>query len=190
MAFKIQLEGGQHIVADKSKPRLGADGKPTGRYESRVITKGGTFESDVDLGAREPTRYRTIGGDVTDANARIAELEKQLAEERAKRATASTATSADNPAVAPGGQVSSGFQKTSGAGQSTAMTAEAAAHGGNVSAPDQEGHPVRGGLHAEKEPEYDAMTADELRAHAKERHIELHGAKTKDDLIKAVRKKK
>ncbi len=110
--------GGPHIVADKSKPINGPDGKPTGRFEKRVINNGQTIDSDDDLTIKHAGKFERVadhGGD-----ARIADLERQLAEAKARGFLPSAADDArqayalHNPATAPGGQVVEGFQANGG----------------------------------------------------------------------------
>lgn len=125
---KFKLLSGQHIAADKSKPITGPDGKPTGRFEKKVYKAGHVIESDVDLVARSPHQYELVGGEDEARLDEIAKLRAKVAALEAEKAGAVSRSSADNPSVAPGGQVSSGFQSTSGP-----MSAEeAAAHGGKV----------------------------------------------------------
>lgn len=201
--YRFKLLEGQHIEADRTKPKLDADGKPTGRFESKTYTKGAVIDTDTDLAAKLGANKFELVGSEGDA-ARIAQLERELAELRAHRgATTPGDTAIETPAVAPGGQVSSGFPISSGGGQQRAMT------------PDEIANPRHGAAPAavvEEEPEryrrtalqeetdnlpleqagngngdLDSMSKDELKDYARERGINLHGASTKADIVEAIR---
>jgi hypothetical protein len=188
---KFKLRAGKHVLGDKSKPINGPDGKPTGRYESKVITAGQTFESDRDLATAEPQRYEAVGGH--QQASRIAELEAELARVKAQQGGAirtpgdpTLEVAATSPAVAPGGQVSTGFQQASGLRSAAMLPDEAVKHGA------QEGQGEGQGAEAQTEEEgpddYESMTLTELRAKAEEDEIDLpSGYVRKEDLIHRLR---
>jgi uncharacterized small protein (DUF1192 family) len=172
---RYKLLAGGFEQADKSKPILGPDGKPTGRFEKRHFRAGATVESDVDLIAKFGAgQFELVGGD--DSSRKIAALERELATLRAKKGTPGD-VNADNllhsPSVAPGGQVSTGWQANSGS-----MDPDDA---------ERAGANVPEGAEA-SDDDLESMTVAELRGHAADRDIELHGATTKKDIIAAVKK--
>jgi hypothetical protein len=125
--YRFELLGGADVRMDRSKPLLDADGKPTGLYERLAVRKGGIVESDHDLAAKEPLRYRLISGDAGPDRGKIADLERQKADLERQLAEARAEIAAHNlgggeAAVFPGGQVSSGIQRSTGAGSTGAMT--------------------------------------------------------------------
>lgn len=191
--YRFRLLHGQHIEADKSKPRLDVEGKPTGRFESKTFERGSVINSDTDLAAKlGSNKFELLtGGGGED---RIAELERELADLKAGKAATVGSVSIDSPSVAPGGQVSSGFQKAVGPGGSAAMTPEeAAAHGGNVGAGVNKGSSnatskASRDLESEHGGDFHKLTVKELHDIAASEEIELHGAHTKEDVVKALRK--
>lgn len=185
-SYRLKLLGGQHSLADKSKPVLNEKGEPTGRYERRVVGKDGEFDSPVNLAASEPGRYQLLGatGDPeADAkSSRIAELEAEVARLKAEQAggfrtpgdpTAEVA--ATSPSVSPGGQVTTGFQKAAPVRSEPMLPAEAEKHGGQKAA---------GG------PNLDAMTAQQLQEYADQNEIDTRGAKKREDLLRVLRSQK
>lgn len=186
----FRLRAGKHVVADKSKPLLDNAGKPTGRFEPKVVTAGGTFESDRDLATAEPQRYEAVGGH--QQASRIAELEAELARVKAGQG-AGTRTPGDptpsvaatSPAVAPGGQVSTGFQQTSGGRSGPILPDDAVKHGAQQGQGEGQDEPP----HAVRAPDdYDTLNLTELRAKAEEEEIDLpSGYVKKEDLIHRLR---
>jgi hypothetical protein len=123
--MRFRLLEGQHVQADKSKPILGSDGKPTGRFERRTFKKNDVVESDIDLEARfGSSKFQTLEGASQAADDRIAQLEAELAKLKTEQAQKTAERSGGfrvpgdpsqeillgSPSVAPGGQVSTGFQ--------------------------------------------------------------------------------
>jgi hypothetical protein len=176
---RYKLLAGGFEQADKSKPIKGPDGKPTGRFEKvKYSARGGAqpvIESDVDLVAKfGAAQFSLAGGD--DSSAKIAKLERELATLRAKQGTPGD-VNADNllhsPAVAPGGQVSTGWQANSGPMDPD----DAERAGANL----PEGSDA-------SDDDLEGMTVAELRGYAADKDIELHGATHKKDIIAAVKK--
>lgn len=105
--YKFRLEGGQHVQADKTqKPVVVTSpttGEKTERFPSRTFRKGEIVESDTNLAARfGADKFTLLSGDASDQS-----------------------DAYPSASVAPGGQVSTGFQQTSG-GVPGPMTAEQA----------------------------------------------------------------
>jgi hypothetical protein len=171
-------------MADKSRPVLDPEtGKPTGRFEKKVFNagvEGGAavyVESDTDLVAKlGPGKFAYAEGGGA-AEAEIASLKAKLAALESRAASdASTGglrTPGDptpenlvhNPATFPGGQVSTGFQ------------------GG---APKEAREAVKGAA-GPSDAELEAMTVAQLKAHAEDVEIDVKGAHTKADYLKAIR---
>jgi hypothetical protein len=122
---RYRLLAGQFIMADKSRPITGADGKPTGRFEKLTYTaRTGSFpvvESDDDLVAKHGAgKFELIDPESAAKDDRIRKLERELAQAKSQLVTqgGTFRTPGDptdenlrnNPSVAPGGQVSTGFQ--------------------------------------------------------------------------------
>jgi hypothetical protein len=201
--YRFKLLGGQHIESDKSKPILGPDDKPTGRYEKRVYSAGAVIESDTDLAAKHGANKYELLHDHGGESGRVAQLERELADARAKLAARGVTpgdAAVDNPSVAPGGQVSSGFQAATADGSRAMLAEEAASHGGNVEAfgagQAKGGRKARGAkavtqeeadADADADDDLDGMTVKELREKAADDEISLHGATTKDEIVKAMR---
>jgi hypothetical protein len=176
---RYKLLAGGFEQADKSKPILGPDGKPTGRFEKRrFVAKGGSqpiVESDTNLIAKfGPGQFELVGGD--DSSRKIEALERELATLRAKKGTPGD-VNADNllhsPSVAPGGQVSTGWQANSGPMDPD----DAERAGANL----PEGSDA-------SDDDLEGMTVAELRGYAADKDIELHGATHKKEIIAAVKK--
>jgi hypothetical protein len=214
--YHFRLLEGQHIQADPTRPIVGPDGKPTGRFERRVYQKGDVIETDTDLAAKlGANKFEPLTGD--GGQARIAELERELAEARAAQGAGSlpgdpnAQNLALSPAVAPGGQVSTGFQHAAGSSRGTAsgpldpakaeragaagfgLPAEAAKAAGKqqqdftAAASDT---PPDAPPDAPTDADLEGMTVQELRDYAQEEEINLHGASTKAEIVKAIRKGK
>lgn len=104
--FKFRLKEGQHVQADRSKPILGADGKPTGRFFPQTFNKGQTVSSDTNLAARfGADKFELLSGpdDTVDPHAGNRTPGDPVPE-----------IAAGSPSHAPGGQVSTGFQVNGG----------------------------------------------------------------------------
>lgn len=187
--YRFELLESQHIEADKSKPVLGPDGKPTGRFEKKTYTKGQLIDTDTDLATKlGANKFRPVGND--GGQARIAELEAELAAARAALGPRTpgdvTALNLSSPAVAPGGQVSTGFQRAAGAQGSAPMSPEeAAAHGGYGG----ESGESTSESSLEQYGDLEDKTVHELRDIAEAEEIDLRGATRKDEILKAIRKK-
>lgn len=187
--YRLRLTGGAHTLADKGKPILGPDGRPTGRFERVHVRQGGEFDSDVNLSALEPERYQLVsGGGSSDQARKLAEAEREVARLRAELASGRTPgdptpqVAATSPAVAPGGQVSTGSQQARGAqGSGPLLPAEAAKRGG---APDDA---AKAASEADADDGLDEKTVAELKEEAAAREVDLHGAKTRDDILKRLR---
>lgn len=179
---KFRLLAGMHEQADRSRPLLDAEGNPVpGRFERQLFRTGDVVETDKDLVALfGPQKFEALGGQAASDAAKIAELEAEIARLRASQQAAQQAaggfvTPGDptpknligSPAVAPGGQVSTGFQGPAPEGARKA----AAAGEGKEEADD--------GL--------DALTVAELRAQAEEDEIDLKGAHNKAEIIARMR---
>jgi hypothetical protein len=171
---RYKLLAGQHVAADKSKPINGPDGKPTGRFELVTYKAGQVVNSDADLVAKFGAGHfeRVDGGD--GSQEKIAALERELATLKSKLGTPGD-VNADNllhsPSVAPGGQVSTGWQANSGPMDPD----DAERAGANV----PEGS---------DDDDLEGMTVAELRGYAADKDIELHGATHKKEIIAAVKK--
>jgi hypothetical protein len=198
MPYRLKLKAGQHVMADKSRPRLDDQGRPTGRFHSVTVNAGGEFDSDVNLASLEPERYDLVGGDAAAQSRRIADLERELAQAKAQMARQGSrvagdptpSVAAENPAVAPGGQVSTGYQKSEPVRSSAMLPEEAAKHGANVppqvlAAAQQAKQQV-----SFTEAELRGMTVTDLRELAEEEEVDLKGATTKDGIIGAIRSAK
>lgn len=60
--FTFTLLEGQHEQADKTKPRLGQDGKPTGRFHVAKFKKGDRIQTDTDLAAKfGANKFQLVG---------------------------------------------------------------------------------------------------------------------------------
>jgi hypothetical protein len=209
---RFKLLAGQHVQADKSKPLLHPDGKPTGFYERATFNAGQIVESDRDLVADHGNqKFELIGGDEAAAHDRIAQLEAELATVRAQQAGDTTPGDptprnlTGSPSVAPGGQVSTGYQQTSGGREvgvphSGPVSPEMAAQmqgrqtgqqtGQQPPKPGQQATPKGAppSPHKGRAPEQlENMTVKELHDYAASEEIELHGAKTRDELLKAIK---
>lgn len=182
---KYRLLAGAHEQPDPSKPVLGPDRKPVpGRFQTQRFTATAAskpvVESDQDLVALfGPQRFELVGGQAASDAARIADLEKQISELKARRGAESAGglrvpgdPTPDNlvnsPAVAPGGQVSTGFQ---GGAPEDAKKAAATGAGGAEEFDDG----------------YEEMTVKELREVAAEDEVDLKGATHKDEIIARLR---
>lgn len=199
---KYRLLAGQHVQADKSKPLHGPDGKPTGRFERRTFKAGDVVESDTDLVAKcGPQHFGYVDAEGKDA--RIADLERQLAEAKAAARAGrqpgdpTPDNQATGPAVFPGGQVSTGFQGTSGPKGSGPLHPDDFERGGANSPPPDAGKaepkkaaPPRAAAKpaGPSDDDLEGMSVDELHAHAAAEEVELHGARTKADIVKAIKK--
>lgn len=183
MPQKFKLLAGQHVEADRDRPILDPEGKPTGRFARKTYKAGDVVESETDLAARlGANKFEKLdeGGD----RARIAELERQLAEARAALPSAAATAPSTAPAAAPGGQVSDGFQRATGSPGGTASGPLPEADFGRAG--------VAGAAPAGKGdgPDFEAMTVAQLKEHAEAEEIDLRGATHKDEIIKRVRGKR
>lgn len=175
---RYRLLAGQFIHADKSKPLLDADGNPTGRFESVTHTATSTNKpvvtSDTDLVAKHgPQKFELLDGHGEAASGKIARLEAEIVKLKSQVASSAGGfrTPGDptpenllhSPSVAPGGQVSTGFQ----------------------GAIDMDDRPADAGEGLDAD--LDHLTVKELREYANENEINLHGATTRDDILKAIR---
>lgn len=182
---QFRLKAGQVVTRDRSKPVLDADGKPVpGRFERKVIKPGGIVESDRDLAAAEPSRYEYVSGP-SDA-ARVRQLERELAEARARLAQSAVAAPAGEASVFPGGQVSSGFQATTGGVPGPLSPEDAARLAAQAAEPGKAPEPKGRDLEAEY-GSFEQMTLADLRALAEAEGIHLHGATRKEDVVRTLR---
>jgi hypothetical protein len=197
---QFKLLAGQHVADDRAKEpvrtRDPATGEVTERHPPRTYRAGEVVESDADLVAKFGAgHFELVGPEAAGAHARVAQLEAELAALRARTpGDPASAVSADNPSVAPGGQVSTGFQHTSG-GVPGPLPADQHARAGVAGAaerqPQQQAPAQQQRAAAPRgvsDADLDGMTLAELRTHAAEAGVDLHGAKTRDEALKAVRK--
>jgi hypothetical protein len=206
MALFRLLEG-QHIQYDpdwepseEDKEMAKSAGTPL-KPPSRLYVKGQMVENDSDLVARfGAQKFALVSGQPN----------------RGLKATRGTQTAGDvselneqaSPAVFPGGQVSTGFQSTTGTGvlgnrehvsgplQDTPdeRARRAAAQGKSATPPVDDGEdeeeptaPKTRGK-SPSDADLNSMTVEELREHAADEEINLHGASTKSDIVKAIKK--
>lgn len=177
----FQLLAGGHVVPDPSQPARKVplpDGTTAERPAKRMAVPGERVESDVDLVARHGAdKFALVSGTPGQASA-----------------------PAGGPAVFPGGQVSSGFQRATGgvrpgeppqpgvplsgpllpdqyerAGLTAQGTAPAPGQAAGQPADDESGD----GL--------EDRTVAELHTLAGREKVQLHGAKTKDELVQRIR---
>lgn len=182
---KYELVAGQHIEADKTKPLKGPDGKPTGRFEKKVFNAPAVVESDTNLVEKHGDKFRLLETSQADSR-RIADLERQLAQAKAQLSSQRTPgdPSPENlthsPAVAPGGQVSTGFQASVGGGRSGPMPPEQAekALAAQGEATPKTSSYTRG--------ELEDMHVQDLRELAESDEVDLKGATRKDEIIKRI----
>lgn len=199
--YRLRLLTGQHVWTDRSQPIRDPDGNPTGQYERRTVNAGGEITSSRNLAESEPQRYVLISGDMAAAQDRITRLEAELAQARAAQAPKTFTTPGDptaenllrSPAVAPGGQVSMGFQATTG-GHSGPMAAQDATRAGAAVPGAEEGEEepqqaqpsAQHAQHAQQE-NLDEMTVADLREKAARDNVSLGQARTKEDIVRALR---
>lgn len=196
--FRLRLKSGQHVSTDRSKPVLDDDGKPTGRYERVTVNEGGEITARSNLAEKEPQRYELIGGTEASQADRIADLERQLAEARAQGAGYGTtpgdvtAYMAEHaPAVAPGGQVSTGYQKSTGTRSAAMLPDEAAEHGGLPAGIKEDANAGGGSAGGDESDDgLDDMTKAELRETADREGVHVPANASKDEHVRAIRKER
>lgn len=163
---RYRLLAGQHVAADHSQKPVevkDAAGTVVKRYPTRTYKVGEVVESDTDLAGRfGAEKFKLADGKPGE-----------------------TVEPASSPAVAPGGQVSSGHQITAG-GVPRAMTAEEVANP-NLSGVEAATAGKDKKLGRQVPPNLDAMSVKELHDHAAAEEINLHGATSKQDMLKAIR---
>lgn len=171
---------------------------------------GGIFvESDVDLVKKHPNQFERVGPGHDEFETQRASIRKGREEDAGgEEGTGASAPKdmVDLPGVFPGGQVSSGHQVSTtgpdGLPISGAMTEDSIprTREEKIKDPDRqlskEGAKVESVLkregaapksHHKTDAELHAMTVQELREHAADEEINLHGASSKDDIVKAIK---
>lgn len=186
-AHRLKLKSGVRTFGDRSRPLKDADGNAIpGRFHAVVVGPGQEFDSDVDLAAKEPNRYERVGGG--EAN-EVARLKRELAAAHAKLAAAQAPGDPTpenlmaNPSVAPGGQVSTGYQQSLPHGSGPLDPADAAragVKGADAPAAKQDAPP-------DEEDGLEEWTVKELRELAEEREVAVPSHATKAELIAAIR---
>lgn len=142
--MRFKLQAGMFICPDKTKPK-----GPNGKRPSTTLRAGAIVESDEDLAAKHPGQFVFLGGERDTASS-----ERLLV--------------VSNPGVAPNGQVSSGFQATTGAATPGQMDRQR----------ELAGQPKRS---------LEAMSDAELKALAEEREFELNGDEDREELLERLK---
>jgi hypothetical protein len=173
---KLRLKAGQMTQYDRSRPLKDENGDPVpGRFHTKVIKIGESFDHAEDLAAKEPKRYERVGA--AESN-ELTALRAKLAEAEAKLAVKAAPQALDNPAVFPGGQVSTGFQQ--GLPHGSGPLDPALAQRAGVKDADAEAH-ADGGDGLEQ------MTVIELRECCRREGVSLPANAHKADIIAALR---
>lgn len=171
---RFKLLAGQHVQADKSRPILDAEGKPTGRYAAyQTFNRNDVLESDKDLAAMfGKDKFESVGtyeADVPDPHGNMRTPGDPV-----------PLIAATSPSVAPGGQVSTGFQASGRAATPEEVERIQAKFEGQA------------GSDADSDADWsdedlEKMSASDLREVAKERNVNLHGAHSKAEILKALK---
>jgi hypothetical protein len=188
MAGQFKLLVGVHQGRDAS----GTKDPDTGLYPLRTYRTGETVVSEQDLVylfGKEKFAYADAGAGRPPSPGEPSEHMRNV-----------------SPAVAPHGQVITGHQQTSGGpggttvsgpidpakaerlGVAAAGTQEAATASRESKSTRAEDYAVAGA--GANEPDYESMTVAELRDHAAAEEINLHGAATKAEIVRAIKKGK
>lgn len=187
-----RLLAGQHIQddpdwtpSDAERREADAQGR-TPRNPGKTYKAGDVVESETDLAKRfGPEKFQLVGGEIATAEARVRELEEEVRLLRAEKAgmlgrrTPGDPTPENlerSPAVAPGGQVSTGKQASGGAFQGPGVRSGPLRPEDDVTV----GGPADDGL--------DDKTVAELKDTAADEEIPLSGATKKDEIVAAIRK--
>lgn len=155
-------------TADAPAPIVGRFRLKHGKHREAGVTheRGSSFDSAKDLAAFDPVKFERLD----DRGRPVAAVPAQ-----------GEATVLGYQA--PGGQVSSGFQTTSGSPEGPVS--------GLVGAPEIHAKPAvepqgpRNQQHTK--PDLDSMTVEELRALADRENIELRNARSKDEVVNQIR---
>lgn len=155
--FKLLI--GQHIGADPDSEALTAEQIKAGvRRPSRTYKEGDIVESDIDLAKRHGfSKFELVSG-------------------IPKKSKASAGSS-----VAPGGQVSTGFQATEG-GVTGVASEPVEDEGSSKDSDDDDATPPDEAADGLQE-----MTVAQLKDVAEEDGISLQGVHSKGDIIEAIR---
>ena len=200
---KFKLLAGKHVAADVSQDPLpvydaatGAQkvdvrtGKPVFKHPPRVYKAGQTVECDDDLVARfGANKFQLISGTPGKGPG--------VSRRAAQPAESAGVLDSANPAVAPGGQVSSGFQQTTGVeGDPDGRTQvagpldvedEATAEASGADLENRGGKDTPAGYDRD---ELNDLSVADLKELAASDEVELHGASRKADIIDAILKAK
>lgn len=189
-AHRLKLKSGVRTFGDRSRPLKDADGNAIpGRFHAVVIGPGQEFDSDVDLAAKEPNRYERVGGG--EAN-EVARLRRELAAAHAKLAAAQAPGDPtpenlmNNPSVAPGGQVSTGFQQSLPHGSGPLDPADAARAGVKGAQEAKQDAPPQKQQDQEDDG-LDRLTVKDLRECCEDEEVAVPSHATKAELIAALR---
>jgi hypothetical protein len=178
---KLRLKAGQMTQYDRSRPLKDENGDPVpGRFHTKVIKIGESFDHAEDLAAKEPKRYERVG---TAESNELTALRAKLAEAEAKLAVKAAPQALDNPAVFPGGQVSTGFQQ--GLPHGSGPLDPALAQRAGVKDADAAGS--KEGSHADGGDGLEQMTVIELRECCKREGCPCPTNAHKADIIAALR---
>jgi hypothetical protein len=147
-----------HVQADRSKPLLDpATGRPTGRFERQTFDAGNGTGKAVFVES-DVDLVAKFGPQKFEAQGGESAAQAARIDELEKELAA---MKAQRPA---------------------AQSASAVAPGGQISTGLQGGQPS-GAAH----DEFDAWTVNDLRDHAASEEIDLKGARTKEEILKAIR---
>jgi hypothetical protein len=213
-----RLLAGQHVQADKTqkpvKMKVAGTEDVIERYPTRTYKVGDVVDSDIDLAARfGADHFAPVGGQQASDARKIADLERQVSELRAKAQAKQPGAAfsvpgdptqeiaATSPSVAPGGQVSTGHQQTSGGvpGQPAIsgpmspadlerMTERAEARGEGEAGSKGTAKGAGRSRSTKSDDQLHGMTVEQLHEYAAEEEINLHGATKKDEIVRAIQR--
>lgn len=188
---QYRVLAGQHVQDDpdwEPSEQAREDAERAGhrlRNPGKTYKTGDIVESDTDLVQRHGSnKFEAVGGEVAASRDRIAELEAEVKLLQSQQATADTGefrtpgdptpeNLAKSPAVFLGGQVSTGKQQSAPGGEGRVPSGPLSTAAAT--------RPKSG-----DDAKLNAMTVPQLKEYAEDHEIDVRGAKSKDDYLRAI----